>query len=191
MAIRRHFRVAEAASLVAFLLVQTPAFSSQANNESVVGERFAQGTTSSLEVPPSGKPVWETANLLRVELDSFQLVEEGKVAALLTFINKTKEDLTLRLGTPYKEKTFALDEQGIIYGYEMGSGLSPGSGLLCPASGKATATLIFSPSKRKEGHGWRFTITSELYFTNSKGIGNQLNVSFQEVRPQNVQMQGR
>lgn len=78
MQIRRRFGAFAASCLFTLLLAQITAFGGQAKNASVVSERLAQGTPSSLEVPPGGKPSQEIGNLMRVELDSFQILADGE-----------------------------------------------------------------------------------------------------------------
>lgn len=122
------------------------AFSGAFAGDTGPGERLAQETPGVVEVPSGGKPAQDVGNLLRVEVDSRQVLGEGQVIVFLTLINKAKEDLHLSLYQP-EQKTFAVDDQGVMYRYENGSGLggTPSRPLLCPAGGQATASLILSP----------------------------------------------
>jgi hypothetical protein len=97
-------------------------------------------------------------------------------------------------------------------------GLDRKDALLCPAGGKATASLLLSASGEKGQRGWQFSVASDLVLDDDntlkeyvevleknknypeQEIKKQLlplkpkghvNVSFQGVRAQNVQMQGR
>lgn len=155
-------------------------------------ERLAQETPGVAEVPSGGKPAQEIGTLLRAEVDSLQVLGEGKVVVFLSFINKAKEDLHLSLYRP-QEKTFATDDQGVMYRYENDSGLgsAPSRPLLCPAGGQATASLVFSPSEKNDRRGWSFSVTSELTLRGDKTRESHINLSFRGVRPQNIQGQER
>lgn len=133
-----------------------------------------QSATPSISQPTTARKAvkYQEFPKFRVEVEGLQLTTQETVVIYLTYINKTKEELTIGLNSP-SQKTFVLDTSGNGFAYSRGSGLSGGwhagswtpgpSFLVVPPADRASASLILE-GRRGEKGGPAFHFTSEQFF---------------------------